>query len=169
MGFFQAQKENDDSNAHPERPSLQRRSSQVSYATVNGVTVPNYYNASPNLGAKPPSGKKQQTQPQAEVEAVNGDNEFDQGEKFWCLPRPYLWPAPDVIVLCFTTGDLASMTEAEKVIWPELKERYPSVPIVLVGTKCDARPEEDLDEVEFWSMDEGSPPASGKISCFLTL
>ena len=55
-----------------------------------------------------------------------------------------------MIVLCYSSIDTNSFHEAETVIWPELNERYPDVPIILVATKCDARPDEEL-----WSMDEG--------------
>ena len=64
--------------------------------------------------------------------------------------RPYLWPEPDVIVLCYSSIDTNSLNEVETVIWPELNERYPNIPIILVATKCDARPDEEL-----WSMEEG--------------
>ena len=55
-----------------------------------------------------------------------------------------------MIVLCYSSIDTNSLNEVETVIWPELNERYPNIPIILVATKCDARPDEEL-----WSMEEG--------------
>ena len=44
-----------------------------------------------------------------------------------------------MILLCFSCDSLDSLVEAETVITPELLERYPGVPIVLVATKCDLK------------------------------
>ena len=74
----------------------------------------------------------------------------DHTHQFHILSRPFIWPEPDVIVLCYSSIDTDSFHEAETVIWPDLNERYPDIPIILVATKCDARPDEEL-----WSMDEG--------------
>jgi len=55
-----------------------------------------------------------------------------------CQPeRPCLSPRPSVIMLCFARGDVDTFVEAETVIFPELTERYPHVPVILCATKCD--------------------------------
>ncbi len=56
--------------------------------------------------------------------------------------RPFLAPRPDVIVLAFSSMDVDSFVECEKEIWPELCERFPlTPPIILVATKCDLKDE----------------------------
>ena len=56
--------------------------------------------------------------------------------------------------------DLTSFDEAETIIWPEIRDKFPNVPIILVATKCDAREKDPMDEI--WQMDESpksdSPP-----------
>ena len=54
------------------------------------------------------------------------------------IPRPYTHPEPDIIVLCYSATDLTSFNEVETIIWPELRDKFPYVPIILVATKCDA-------------------------------
>ena len=71
------------------------------------------------------------------------------------INRPYLWAEPNVIVLCYSSIDTNSFEHVESVIWPELNERYSNTPIILVATKCDARPDEEI-----WSMDEGKKAKS---------
>ena len=73
------------------------------------------------------------------------------------IPRPYTHPEPDVIVLCYSATDLTSFNEVETIIWPELRDKFPYVPIILVATKCDAR-EKDPAIEEFWHMDSGDSP-----------
>ncbi len=137
-------------------PSLQRRSSQVSYATVNGVTVPNYHK---NLQGKPPTGKKATSQ--ATSEKSNFKKQIN--EEIVCMPRPDFWPEPDIIVLCYSSVDIHSIKQIEAEIWPELAEKYPGIPVILVATKCDAR--EDTDQYnteEFWQIDEDSAASKSK-------
>ena len=60
------------------------------------------------------------------------------------------------------------MIELETQIWPEISEKFPYVPIILVATKCDARGVED--EEEFWQIEGDSPNKSehrfvGKKDC----
>lgn len=57
-------------------------------------------------------------------------------------PRPCLSPHPSVILLCYSIVDMDSFVEAENVIYPELTERYPFVPVILVATKCDLKERE---------------------------
>ena len=54
-------------------------------------------------------------------------------------PRPILYPKPSVVILCFSSVNLDSFVEAETVLWPEMMERYPLVPVILVATKCDLK------------------------------
>jgi len=135
-----------------DQPTLQRRSSQVSYATVNGITLPNFSHTKPKKASKSESSEDNQSD-----EDSLADNDANL-----CAPRPYIWPEPDVIVLCYSSIDTDSFQEAETVIWPDLNERYPDTPIILVATKCDARPDEEI-----WSMDEDS--ASKNINHHTTL
>ncbi len=53
--------------------------------------------------------------------------------------RPILYPKPSVVVLCFSSVSLDSFVEAETVLWPEISERYPMAPVILVATKCDLK------------------------------
>ncbi len=55
------------------------------------------------------------------------------------LYRPILYPKPSVVVLCFSSVSLDSFVEAETVLWPEISERYPMAPVILVATKCDLK------------------------------
>ena len=73
------------------------------------------------------------------------------------IPRPYTHPEPDVIVLWYFATDLTSFNKVETIIWPELWDKFPYVPIILVATKCDAR-EKDPAIEEFWHMDSGDSP-----------
>ena len=79
------------------------------------------------------------------------------------INRPYLWAEPNVIVICYSSIDTNSFEQVESVIWPELNERYSNTPIILVATKCDARPDEEI-----WSMDEGKK-AKSKSFCSMEL
>ena len=76
---------------------------------------------------------------------------------FFYFKRPYTHPEPDIIVLCYSATDLTSFNEVETIIWPELRDKFPYVPIILVATKCDAR-EKDPAIEEFWHMDSGDSP-----------
>ncbi len=44
-----------------------------------------------------------------------------------------------MVVLCFSSVSLDSFVEAETVLWPEISERYPMAPVILVATKCDLK------------------------------
>ena len=140
------------------KPNLQRRSSKVSYATINGVTKA--------LG-KPPTGKRKQAPSKSEnMEAQTTLHSSNTTSKVnvindlsWCEQRPYLCPEPDIIVLCYSTIEAESFTEAKTVIWPDLNQRFPGVPVILVATKCDAR--FDTEELEqLWQIDEDSASSS---------
>ena len=139
------------------KPNLQRRSSKVSYATINGVTKA--------LG-KPPTGKRKQAPSKSEnMEAANTVHSSTTSkvnvinDLSWCEQRPYLCPEPDIIVLCYSTIEAESFTEAKTVIWPDLNQRFPGVPVILVATKCDAR--FDTEELEqLWQIDEDSASSS---------
>ena len=122
-----------------ERPNLQRRSSKVSYATINGVTKA--------LG-KPPTGKRKQQANTAPSQSENMEVPNSSrtaasvnviNDLSWCEQRPYLCPEPDIIVLCYSAIEPESFSQAKSVIWPDLNQRFPGVPVVLVATKCDAR------------------------------
>ena len=140
------------------KPNLQRRSSKVSYATINGVTKA--------LG-KPPTGKRKTAPSKSEnMEAtqttLHSSNTTSKvnviNDLSWCEQRPYLCPEPDIIVLCYSTIEAESFTEAKTLIWPDLNQRYPGVPVILVATKCDARfdntAETELEQL--WQIDEDS-------------
>jgi len=45
--------------------------------------------------------------------------------------------------------------EAETLIWPEMSEKFPLVPMILVALKCDVR--EDNHEEEEEKMDSARP------------
>ena len=121
-----------------ERPNLQRRSSKVSYATINGVT---------KAVGKPPTGKRKQQANTAPSQSENMEVPNSSraasvnviNDLSWCEQRPYLCPEPDIIVLCYSAIEPESFSQAKSVIWPDLNQRFPGVPVVLVATKCDAR------------------------------
>ena len=153
-----------------ERPNLQRRSSKVSYATINGVTKA--------LG-KPPTGKRKTAPSKSEnMEAQTTLHSSNTTSKVnvindlsWCEQRPYLCPEPDIIVLCYSTIEAESFTEAKTVIWPDLNQRFPGVPVILVATKCDARfdntAETELEQL--WQIDEDSASSTKSKTYFFTL
>ena len=152
------------------KPNLQRRSSKVSYATINGVTKA--------LG-KPPTGKRKTAPSKSEnMEAQTTLHSSNTTSKVnvindlsWCEQRPYLCPEPDIIVLCYSTIEAESFTEAKTVIWPDLNQRFPGVPVILVATKCDARfdntAETELEQL--WQIDEDSASSTKSKSYFFTL
>jgi len=151
--------------------SLERNSSSVGYSTVNGITTPNY-KAKVAMG-KPPTGKKKfeekvsSTILTSSSSASNKEQQLD--EMTLCLTtRPYTHPEPDVIVLCYSATDLTSFNEVETIIWPELRDKFPYVPIILVATKCDAR-EKDPAIEEFWHMDSGDSPNKNSPPKFATM
>lgn len=117
---------------------------------------------------KPPTGKPRaaaahpgeagnrkwdETKNSADVETSknkldNGDCCCD-GDFTRCDARPWLCPDPHVIVLSYSVVDLSSFLEAETTIWPELSEKFPNTPVILVANKCDIK-----DAHEFSTMDE---------------
>ena len=152
------------------KPNLQRRSSKVSYATINGVTKA--------LG-KPPTGKRKTAPSKSEnMEAQTTLHSSNTTSKVnvindlsWCEQRPYLCPEPDIIVLCYSTIEAESFTEAKTVIWPDLNQRFPGVPVILVATKCDARLDNSAEtELEqLWQIDEDSASSTKSKTYFFTL
>ena len=110
----------------------------MSYATINGVTKA--------LG-KPPTGKRKQQANTAPSQSENMEVPNSSratsvsviNDLSWCEQRPYLCPEPDIIVLCYSAIEPESFSQAKSVIWPDLNQRFPGVPVVLVATKCDAR------------------------------
>lgn len=69
-----------------------------------------------------------------------------------------------MIVLCFSSVDPSSYCELESVIWPDLNQRFPGVPLILVATKCDARADEkDVGEEGIWQIDTGDSPPKSKL------
>lgn len=62
-------------------------------------------------------------------------------------------------MLCYSSVDFNSLTELETVIWPDLSEKFPDVPVILVATKCDARDVSSANEddhEEIWQIEEDS-------------
>ena len=53
--------------------------------------------------------------------------------------RPFLAPRPDVILMTFSSVDMDSFVECETEIWPEVADRFPLVPVILVALKCDLK------------------------------
>ena len=128
---------------------------------------------------KPPTGKRKAAPSKSEnMEAQTTLHSSNTTSKVnvindlsWCEQRPYLCPEPDIIVLCYSTIEAESFTEAKTVIWPDLNQRFPGVPVILVATKCDARfdntAETELEQL--WQIDEDSASSTKSKSYFFTL
>ena len=56
-----------------------------------------------------------------------------QPNRIWPMPEPH------VVVICYSLADKASYVEIETEIIPELNQRFPHVPRVLVATKEDLK------------------------------
>lgn len=53
--------------------------------------------------------------------------------------RPLAYPEADAVLICFALDDRASLVNVEHKWAPEIRERLPNVPIILVGNKQDLR------------------------------
>ena len=110
---------------------------------MHGITTPNYSTTSSGRPPKP-TGNPPEWNMEDEIAL--------------CTPRPYYCPSPDVIVLCYSSVDVNSLIEVETLIWPDLRKKFPGVPIILVATKCDARDTVNhyLDNDVIWHLEGDS-------------
>ncbi|KAJ4897034.1 Rac-like GTP-binding protein ARAC3 [Raphanus sativus] len=69
--------------------------------------------------------------------------------------RPLSYPCTDVFLLAFSLVDKASYENVAKKWVPELRHHSPNVPILLVGTKLDAR-----DDKQYFLEHPGAVPIS---------
>jgi small GTP-binding protein len=53
--------------------------------------------------------------------------------------RPLCYPGTDVFLLCFSVVNPTSFHNIAEKWAPELKKKFPKIPIILVGTLCDLR------------------------------
>mmetsp|Transcript_8245 Transcript_8245/g.13472 ORF Transcript_8245/g.13472 Transcript_8245/m.13472 type:complete len:205 (+) Transcript_8245:79-693(+) len=57
--------------------------------------------------------------------------------------RILAYPNTNIILLCFSTVDIDSLTNIETKWYPEINHHIPSALIMLVGTKCDLKNDPD--------------------------
>eukprot|EP00004_Rigifila_ramosa_P005926 TRINITY_DN1658_c0_g1_i1.p2 TRINITY_DN1658_c0_g1~~TRINITY_DN1658_c0_g1_i1.p2 ORF type:complete len:217 (-),score=64.71 TRINITY_DN1658_c0_g1_i1:62-658(-) len=63
------------------------------------------------------------------------------GQEDYARLRPLSYPMSDVMLLCVSLTSPASVENARQLWAPELRHHAPRTPVVLVGTKADARDE----------------------------
>ncbi|XP_037554765.1 ras-like GTP-binding protein rhoA [Dermacentor silvarum] len=61
------------------------------------------------------------------------------GSSWYDALRPLAYPEADAVLICFALNDRASLVNVEQKWAPEIRERLPNVPIILVGNKQDLR------------------------------
>jgi Ras family protein A len=72
------------------------------------------------------------------------------GQEEYARLRALCYPSSSVILCCFAINDPDSFSEIEQKWLPEAKHFCPQTPVILVGTKCDLRQENE----------DGSAPAN---------
>lgn len=65
------------------------------------------------------------------------------GQEDYSKLRPLSYPHTDVFLLCFSILSSTSFANVKSQWLPELAQHAPGVPVVLVGTKVDARADEN--------------------------
>ena len=65
------------------------------------------------------------------------------GQEDYDRLRPLSYSGADIILICFSTVSPTSLKMVRQKWYPEVKHYAPDVPILLVGTKVDLRPEEE--------------------------
>lgn len=65
------------------------------------------------------------------------------GQEEFSRLRPLSYPGTDVFLLCFSVAMHASFHNIKNVWWPEVMHFAPNAKIVLVGTKCDLRHDDE--------------------------
>ena len=58
--------------------------------------------------------------------------------------RPLAYPNTDLFIICFSVVSPHSFENVQSKWYPELQKNCPGVPILLVGTKCDLRENNDV-------------------------
>ena len=63
--------------------------------------------------------------------------------------RPLAYPNADVFMICFSVDSFDSYENVKEKWGPEVKHYCPEIPILLVGTKCDIRDDDDdIDDID---------------------
>ena len=65
------------------------------------------------------------------------------GQEEFARLRPLSYPGTDVFLLCFSVALHSSFANVKNLWWPEVTHFAPAAKIVLVGTKCDLRHDDD--------------------------
>lgn len=69
------------------------------------------------------------------------------GQEEYDRIRPAAYSETDVILMCFSVDSPNALENISKKWEPELKQFFPHVPIILVGTKADLRNDPNTIEV----------------------